>query len=61
MEPDRKTIAVIHFVGRSKPWSWNIAGKVYQVLRLVVRGQFSGARILLNYFRLIRLAHEILQ
>ncbi len=59
--PDEKTIAVVHFVGTRKPWSWGAAETAYRYSRHVARGEFAAMRILREYLALIRSARAALR
>ncbi|MGC2111991.1 MAG: glycosyltransferase [Candidatus Korobacteraceae bacterium] len=52
--PDERTIAVVHFVGSRKPWTWSGAERCFRLSLRLVRGEFVAVRILREYLRLIR-------
>jgi glycogenin len=58
--PNEKTIAVIHFVGSKKPWSWNAAEKAFHLARYVVRGEFVAVKVVREYLGLIDSARAVL-
>ena len=59
--PDDRTIAIVHFVGARKPWTWSIAGRSFRLLMHLCRGESAAANILLNYFGLLRWARAALR
>ncbi len=59
--PDERTIAVVHFVGSRKPWSWSAPEQGLRVARYALAGQWIAARMLRQYFRLIRSARQVIE
>ena len=59
--PDERTMAVVHFVGSRKPWSWSAPEKAYRLAGHMLRGQFAAVRMLREYLQLIRDARQKLQ
>ena len=55
---DERTIAVVHFVGSRKPWSWSAAERGLRLAKYVCGGRWIAARLLGRYFRLLRVARE---
>jgi alpha-N-acetylglucosamine transferase len=56
--PDERTIAVVHFVGSRKPWSWSAAERGWRLLSYACTGRRIAAEMLRRYFRLLRSARE---
>lgn len=58
--PDEKTIAVVHFLGSRKPWSWSGSERALRVTMHVARGEFVAAGMLCRYLRALRSAQRTL-
>jgi len=56
--PDQRTIAVVHFVGSRKPWSWSAAERGWRLAIYACTGRWIAGRMLRRYFRLLRVACE---
>jgi len=56
--PDDRTVAVVHFVGSRKPWSWSTPEKAYRFSLHIASGEFAAVRVLREYLRLLRNARE---
>lgn len=51
--PDDKTISVVHFVGKNKPWMESKAGKVRKILSLIKNKKINSLKIYITYYKLL--------
>ncbi len=58
--PDERTIAVVHFVGSRKPWAWSAAERKLRLAKYALTGRPIAARMLREYFELLRSAQKAL-
>lgn len=58
--PDERTIAVVHFVGSRKPWTWSAPERALRMVKYAAGGGTIAVRMLRQYLRLLDEARKSL-